>query len=786
MNKIRTLKISVRNLVEFVLTSGDIVSGFTGSSRNIDGIRAHQAVQKAGGENYTAEVSISYLKEYEDINLEISGRIDGIIKDDGNLIIDEIKSTNMELDEIDEEYNPLHWAQVKCYAFIYCIENSIDNINIRLTYYQIDSKTIKYIQKEFTLAELDTFFEELVSHYISWARVMKNWGEMRDSSIRGLSFPFLTYRKGQRELAVAVYKSLKEGRKLFVQAPTGIGKTMASLFPAVKALGEGHTSKLFYLTAKNTNGALAEKAIENMRKSGLSLKSVILTAKEKICFNDEVVCNPQSCEYAKGHYDRVKAALADIFKTDCFSRDRIEEYARKYNICPFEFSLDLTNWSDCIICDYNYVFDPRVYLKRFFADTGGDYFFLIDEAHNLVDRGRDMYSAEIYKKEFLHMKKETAKYVPQVSKALNKINIHMIKLRKDLEEEERETEIIISKEQPKEIYPLLKKFITAAEKWLVQNIQTTFREELLQLYFDVTAFLRTYEYFDERYISYMEKIQEDVKIKLFCLDPSYLLGEMLKNGKSAVFFSATLTPMDYFMRLLGGEENSYRLILPSPFPRENLNLIIEDTVSTKFKNRDFTYDKITDIIYKSIFCKKGNYLVFFPSYKYLNEVHSRFIEAHFDVKTVCQNSSMTDKEREEFLAEFNESNKETLLGFAVMGGVFGEGIDLIGNRLCGAFIIGVGLPQISLERDIIKNYFDEKNGSGFEYSYVYPGMNKVMQATGRVIRTETDKGLVILIDERFSQQQYKKLFPIEWAGALTMKNMNSAEYVIKNFWYEKK
>jgi DNA excision repair protein ERCC-2 len=779
MSKTKTIKISVRNLVEFVLVSGDIVSGFSGSTRSIDGIRAHQAVQKAGGDNYTAEVSVSYVKEYEDLNIEISGRIDGVIKDGGKVIIDEIKSTDKELDEIHEDYNPLHWAQAKCYAYIYCIENSLDASAVRLTYYQIDSKEIKYFNREFALAELDTFFHQLVSDYVSWARVMKNWGEVRDASIRVLEFPFSTYRKGQRELAVAVYKTLRDERKLFVQAPTGIGKTLASLFPSVKALGEGLTSKLFYLTAKNTNGALAESALDKMRKEGLSLKSVVLTAKEKICFKDKVACNPQDCEYAKGHYDRIKAALADIFQQDSFTREVIAQYSLKHTVCPFEFSLDLTNWADCVICDYNYAFDPRVYLKRFFMEPG-DYFFLIDEAHNLVDRGRDMYSAELFKKDFLHMKKETAAHVPTISKSLNKINTYMVKLRKDLEETEEGT--IISKEPPDSIFPLLRKFIHVSEKWLVQNIQTGFREDLLQLYFDVTAFLRTSEFYDERYVTYTEKAQEDVKIKLFCLDPSYLLGEMLKKGKSAVFFSATLTPMEYFMKLTGGDEDSYKLVLPSPFPRENLNLIIDDTVSTKFKNRESTYDKITEIISRAVSHKKGNYLIFFPSYKYLNEIHSRFTEICAGVKTICQKSSMKDSEREEFLAQFSEDNEESLIGFAVMGGVFGEGIDLTGNKLCGAVIIGVGLPQLSLERNIIKDYFDEKNGSGFEYSYVYPGMNKVMQAVGRVIRTETDKGLVLLIDERFSEMRYKKLFPKEWEGALRVKDINTAEDSIKKFW----
>ncbi|MFL0246546.1 ATP-dependent DNA helicase [Candidatus Clostridium stratigraminis] len=779
MEEKQKIKVSVRDLVEFVLMNGDIVSGFTGSSRNLDAIKAHQLIQKSYGEGFTKEVPLSFVVESEDILLEVGGRIDGLYVNDKEVIIDEIKTTTQDLKLIEEEHNVLHWAQAKCYGYIYSMQNSIQNINIQLTYYNLEEKNTKKFLRNFNITDLQVFFSELVEQYFYWAKLLSNWNIRRNEAIKKLDFPFPFYRKGQREFAVAVYKTVKEGNKLFAQAPTGIGKTMATIFPSLKALEEGHITKIFYLTAKTITRTIAEKALRSLSENGLRIKSLTLTAKEKICFKEKAECNSETCEYAKGHYDRVKTALEDIFSEDFFTREVIEEYSRKHRICPFEFSLDLSNFSDCIICDYNYVFDPSANLKRFFLDKGGDYVFLIDEAHNLVDRAREMFSSELSKKSILDLKKKLKTVSPSLSKGLNKINSIFIEYRKKCEEENA---YFTQKEAPKELYGILTEFLGAAEKYILEHKNFHGNDDILDLYFKFYAFLRAAEYYDERFITYVEKKNNDVIIKMFCLDPSYLLKECMKKGKAAILFSATLSPMDYFMSVLGGDEKSYRIRLTSPFPKENLCLMLDSRTSTKYKDREFTYNKISEAINSVISGKQGNYLIFFPSYQYMNEVYNRFKSINEEIEIIIQNPGMTEEEKETFLDSFSENNNSTMAAFAVMGGMFGEGIDLTGDKLSGAVIVGVGLPQICLERNIIKDYFNEIKGLGFEYAYVYPGMNKVLQAVGRVIRTENDRGVVLLIDERFSNNVYRRLFPTEWRPIKVSKELSSITRVLDEFW----
>lgn len=782
MEEKQKIKVSVRDLVEFVLMNGDIVSGFTGSSRNLDAIKAHQLIQKSYGEGFTKEVPLSFVVESQDILLEIGGRIDGLYVNDKEVIIDEIKTTTQDLKLIEEDHSILHWAQAKCYGYIYSIQNSMQSINIQLTYYNLEEKNTKKFLKTFNITDLQVFFSELVGQYFYWAKLLSSWNVKRNEAIKKLQFPFPSYRKGQREFAVAVYKTVKEGNKLFAQAPTGIGKTMATIFPSLKALEEGHITKIFYLTAKTITRTIAEKALRNLSENGLRVKSLTLTAKEKICFKEKAECNPESCEYAKGHYDRVKAALEDIFSEDFFTREVIEEYSRRHRVCPFEFSLDLSNFADCIICDYNYVFDPSANLKRFFLDKGGDYAFLIDEAHNLVDRARDMFSSNLSKKSILDLKKKLKTVSPNLSKILNKLNSIFIEYRKKCEEENG---YFTQMEPPKELYGILAEFLGIAEKYLLEHKNSDGNDDILDLYFKFYAFLRAAEYYDERFITYIEKINNDVIIKMFCLDPSYILKECMKKGKAAVLFSATLSPMDYFISILGGDEKSYRIRLTSPFPKDNLCLMLDSRTSTKYKDREFTYDKISEAINSVIIGKQGNYLIFFPSYKYMNEVYNKFKSINEEVKVIIQNPGMTEEEKETFLDSFSENKESTMAAFAVMGGMFGEGIDLTGDKLSGAVIVGVGLPQICLERNIIKDYFNESKGLGFEYAYVYLGMNKVMQAVGRVIRTENDRGAVLLIDERFSDNVYRRLFPPEWKPLKVSKELNPISTVLDVFWKSK-
>lgn len=772
-------KISVRNLVEFVMQSGDIISGFCSTSRMTDAVRAHQVVQKSSGDNYSSEVPVSYVVESDDVSLEVNGRIDGIIRDGDDVIIDEIKTTTADLDEIDEDYNPLHFAQAKCYAFIFAAQNSLLHIGVQLTYYHMNSEDTKKIIKYFELAELAVFFDDLVLKYLKRVRMVRRWQGLRDDSIKKLQFPFPSYRKGQREFAVSVYRSIRDKSKLFAQAPTGIGKTISALFPAVKALGEGLTTKIFYLTARTTTRAAAENAFDMMRKYDLKIKTLTLTAKDKVCLSTEKQCHPDFCEFAKGYYDRVAEAVEDIFSEDSFTREIIEEYAKKHFVCPFEFSLDLALYSDCIICDYNYAFDPRVYLKRFFMDIGGDYCFLIDEAHNLVDRSREMYSANLDKKAFLDLKRDSKDKDKGIYKNLKAINDYMIKLRKECHDSGEE--YMVKEEPEKDLYPLLRRFIDSCDNYLKMNTRSPFLTKLLDIYFETAAFLKISEYYDERYVTFIERLRDGLNIKLFCVDPSYVMGNALKRCRSAIFFSATLSPMDYFIKTFGGDEKSKRLRLPSPYPRDNLCLMINNRISTKYRVRELTYDRISELIQSAAAGKTGNYLVYFPSYKYMDEIYRRFCEKNPGILTICQKPGMTDEEREDFLESFSSCSGSSLVGFAVMGGVFGEGIDLVGDRLSGAVVIGVGLPQVCAERDVICRYFQNRFGLGFEYAYIYPGINRVMQAVGRVIRSENDRGIALLIDERFTVPAYRDILPAEWNPKIIIDTYSLSD-TVNTFW----
>lgn len=789
MSQNKVVKASVRGLVEFVLRSGDLSASFAGSSRMVEGSRIHRKIQQAQGEEYEAEVSLAIVVERPEVILQISGRADGIItaRDEAGekqITIDEIKSVTDELETIEEDYNLLHWAQAKCYGYIYAIQQELKTISVQISYCHVDNMAIKIFKKEFTVDELSLFFNSLIEEYIVWAERLGDWTEVRNASAQLLAFPFPQFRQSQRQLAVAVYVALTKGRKLFAQAPTGTGKTMATLFPAVKALGLGQVEKIFFLTAKTVTRGLAEEAIARLRQGGLACKTLTLTAKDKICFLPEADCTPEECPYAKGYYDRINAALSACWHIEAYTREAIEQIARENTLCPFELSLDLALWADIIICDYNYVFDPRVYLKRFFYENNNQYCFLVDEAHNLVDRAREMFSAQVTKQSFLEIRKKIRQDLPRLAKVTGKINSYLLKAGKACTEKSTvdEADYLVANALPSELLPQLRHFQELAEKWLAKNEPAGFREELLELFFAVNAFIRTAEMYDENYVTYCEKQEKEITIKLFCVNPSELLRQAVKRGRCAVFFSATLTPLHYFAEILGGEEEDGQLAVPSPFDAGNLGLLVADTISTTYKMREQTYDDIVDSIAAATGAKTGNYLVFLPSYRYMEEVYVRFSAKNPSVQVIRQKGEMSEGERDAFLQQFSGENSATLLGFAVLGGLFGEGIDLVGERLVGAIIVGVGLPKICLEREIVRQWFDEKNNQGFEYAYVYPGMNKVLQAAGRVIRTEQDRGLILLIDARFAQPRYKRLFPPEWRRAVRVKNSESIAGRAEKFW----
>ena len=774
--------VSVNSLVAYALQEGDLIlGGFQKPDRARDGTLGHKRVQDSRPDDYQTEVEISFRVEGEQPPLEVRGRIDGLYASQEPTIIEEIKTTTLALELVGEDYNPRHWAQAQCYAFMVAKQENLSEVRIHLTYYQLDSQQEKTFKRHFTLAELETFFQELITPYLDWFRKIHNWKKQRNQSTETFDFPYDEYRLDQRDMAVAVYKAIRDNDRLYIQAPTGVGKTIAALFPAVKAVGLGLADKIFYLTAKTPGRFAAEEALENMRCAGLKFKSVTLTAKEKICFCPPANCNPEDCVFARNYYGKVKDALAEIDQYDAFDRPLIEQIARTYEICPFEFSLDLALWMDCIICDYNYVFDPRVYLRRFFDFSTDTYVFLVDEAHNLPDRARSMYSAELGKKTVLSLRRALKEHLPELAKKLSVINKILLEKRKACSTEGLGA--LVEQKPPEKLLKAVREFSQRAEDWLVLNQPRDFRQELLDFYFACVNYLRTAEYFDTFYVSYFERRgKADLIAKLFCLDPAPMLAAPLDRSLSTIFFSATLLPLDYYKQLLTGSADYPQYAFRSPFPLENTRLLIQDRISTKYRQREDSFLPIASAIESICGAKPGNYIIFFPSYAYMEAVLELVKERLPSEQILVQDRGMTEAHREAFLAQFSTDNPDTLIGFAVMGGIFGEGIDLVGERLIGAVVVGVGLPQLGLERDLIKKYFDELSGSGFAYAYQYPGFNRVLQATGRVIRSETDRGIIVLIDERFTHSRYRRLFPAHWRGFQVVQSESQIRDQLERFW----
>lgn len=767
------IHISVRHLVEFLLRSGDIDNRRSAIGENAmqEGGRIHRMLQRRMGSGYHAEVTLKYTYESERYILQIEGRADGIM--DGEIVtIDEIKGTYRELKRL-REAEPVHLAQAKCYAFIYADQKRLSDIRVRMTYCNMDTEEVKYFYFDFEYKELEEWFRGLMKAYGRWAEFTCDWKGIRQTSIKGLQFPF-AYRKGQKELATYVYQTIYHKKKLFIEAPTGAGKTISTLFPAVKAMGEELGDRIFYLTAKTITRTAAEDALRLLRIHGMKFKSVILTAKDKICFMEETECNPAHCPYAHGHYDRINEAVYEMLTSlDNFDREAIEHYAFRHRVCPYEMGLDMSRFADGIICDYNYVFDPHASLKRFFGEgVRGDYIFLIDEAHNLVERGREMYSASLCKEDFLQLKKKAKEEEGRLVYCLESCNKELLKLK-------RECEVYRIEEYIDPFVKALQRLHGAMEAWLEEREEEEageigqesrrLRREVLEFYFQVSHFLGIYERVDEKYVVYSGfGADGSFRLKLFCVNPSLNLREFLHKGRSSILFSATLLPIQYYKALLGAEEGDYEVYARSVFAPERRALFIGSDVTSRYTRRTAEeYGKIAAYIYETVKSRYGNYLIFFPSYAFLRQVYACFADCYLKeelIECMLQEEHMDEKAREEFLKRFEEQREKGLLGFCVMGGIFSEGIDLKRDSLIGTIIVGTGLPQVCAEREILKNYFDQAGEDGFGYAYRYPGMNKVLQAAGRVIRTAEDVGIVVLLDDRFLSRTYQRMFPREWEG----------------------
>ena len=774
------IRISVRNLVEFILREGDIDNRHGQSvspEAMLAGSRMHRKIQKRKGSDYHAEVPLKLVLKEEYYDLILEGRADGIqiltegekpdysvsfqnivLEDSAKVIIDEIKGIYMKLDHLLAPVG-VHLAQAKCYAYIYALQHDLKRIGVQMTYVNLDTEEMKYFSEEYTFEALKEWFDDLIASYRKWSDFQYAWKKLRQESIQKLQFPF-AYRKGQKELAAGVYRTIQRKKNLFIQAPTGVGKTITTVFPAVKAVGEGLGDRIFYLTAKTVTGTVAWETFDQLRRQGYQAKLIQITAKEKMCLCAEMECNPVHCPYAKGHYDRVNDAVFGLLqKEDFFTREVLLEQAREYQVCPFEMSLDVASWVDDIICDYNYVFDPNVYLKRFFAEgIRGDYIFLIDEAHNLVERSREMYSATLRKEDFLSVRKIMKRYQPKLDKDFNKCNRILLDYKRECENYK------VYQDIGSFIFALMN-LASGLDEFLQRSTEFPERKEVSEFYFAVRNFLNMYERVDEHYVIYGEHTAEGgFLLKLYCVDPSLNLQECIDKGNAAIFFSATFLPIRYYKSLLSTKQDNYAVYAETAFTEDQSLLLLGRDVSSRYTRRNQDeYRRIAEYIRKTGQAQKGNYMVFFPSYKMMQEVYEVFEGLNCgEMETCMQVSGMKEEEREAFLGQFAAEHERSFLAFCVMGGIFGEGIDLKNEQLIGAVVVGTGLPQISNEREILMRYYDERSGEGFDYAYRYPGMNKVLQAAGRVIRTVDDSGVILLLDDRFTRREYESLFPKEW------------------------
>ncbi|HOY57996.1 MAG TPA: ATP-dependent DNA helicase [Verrucomicrobiota bacterium] len=810
--------VQVRALVEFVLRGGDLGGerDFVGPRRALAGTRGHQRLQRSRAGGYQKEVALHHDVEDGGCVLRVQGRLDGLWIEEGGTRIEEIKTIQ---GAWERRAHPLHWAQAKCYGFMYAEAQGLESIDIQLTYLDVDTDEVTEYRERFCRAELGAFFFELTAVYFEWLRARLQWCRERDASMGALEFPFPRYRPGQRAIAVAGYRAMSRGGRLFVEAPTGIGKTVATLFSAVKAMGQGKVERLFYLTARTVGRVVAEQACSELRRAGLRLRAVTLTAREKICTHAGGACDPENCPMARGYYDRHRAAMRALLAHEAMTRCVIEEASRAHRVCPFELSLDVSSWVDAVICDYNYVFDPQAYLRRHFLDEPGRYAFLVDEAHNLVDRAREMFSADLNTREIREVRRAIQERVPRCAKALNRLAAAMRKLGGPTAQDDNSVEpgslnlqadlfspidavsrersgpdsgskradgadardgARTSREFPRTLEPLIEEALAQTEEWLVGNEPAEFRESLIELYFRLHAFRRTAGLYDAHYATIIEP-GASVRVRLFCLNPSCLLQQALARGRSALFFSATLTPVDYYRSLLGGSLEDPVLRLPSPFPPGNLAVLAHDRIRTVFKARTQTLDEVVQAVGALVRGRVGNYIVYLPSYQYLGAVQERFHTRFPDATILAQHPGMGESEREAFLEAFAADGETTRVGFAVLGGVFGEGIDLAGERLIGVAVVGVGLPQLCIERDLIRDYFEERTCAGFDYAYTFPGMNRVLQAVGRVIRSETDRGVILLVDTRFAESRYRALFPAGW-NPVTVRSLSAIQKAVGAFW----
>ncbi len=800
------LELSVRELCELAFRGGDIDVRYPAVSRYKafeEGKAAHKKLMESRGEGYHSEVEMKNVCRFDGVTFSVSGRADGIFADSlGGFVVEEIKSVaDVSLLTGPREQD---MAQLICYAYFLTVARGVGVVTLRLTYVSRDDEGEEiYSDTVMSADDLKNAYLGILSRVIFTAKRIKySNAELRDKA-RAAIFPYASMRPAQRDMITECWQDIRAGKNVFAVAPTGIGKTISTLYPAVRSFGDGKIDKIFYLTAKSSTRREAFSAAERLSATGTPLSTCVISSRESACINDGAkmtghsisrCCNPLMCPYAKGYYDRASGVIRELLESgNMFSAQIIREAAIKGRVCPYELALDLSELCEIIICDYNYAFSPAVYLRRYFADgipntDGHRYAFLIDEAHNLVDRARDMYSGAVdletvlriqgafkeyeeRRKNYIFPDEDAPKSSVLSADSFNSVIGCLMGMSRYCEENKTQDEEGVShgfalvRQLPVELSAAAEALGKACESWLRREMGHELYAEVERFASDLRTFRTAGDYYDEKFVTFTECHGDNVTVRYQCLDPSGIMKPLLCRARSCVLFSATLTPADYFADILGGGEEAVKVSYPSPFPRENLCLAAVDGVSTRFEDREKSARAIVTYIAATVSAKAGNYIVYFPSYSYMEKVHSLFAKKYPGVKTVVQRSNMTYAEREEFINSFKPDSTKLQIGFCVLGGSFSEGVDLPGKALIGTVIVGVGLPGLSSERNIMREYFDStREGRGYDYAYTYPGMNNVLQAAGRVIRRDDDRGIVVLIDDRYTSERYLPLYPDHWRG----------------------
>ena len=762
--------VSARALAEYALEKGDLFPGGASYARMREGIRGHQALQELLPYNWQPEAPVSRDIELDGQILRVQGRADAVYIGEDRVCVQEIKTTARDPASILKYDYPVHWAQAEIYAALFCMNNNVDTAEVRLTYARLDGRKREY-SEEYEAETLVRLLMSYVKLYMGWVTAVDDWKEKSRVTLATLKFPYPDYREGQKEMARAVFRAMKGGSNALIEAPTGIGKTAASLYGALKALGKGYITAIFYLTARTTGRRAAEDALDRMRAQGLQLRSVTITAKEKCCLLEKQDC--MGCPHAMGYYDRRRDVLKQAVHMQKLDDEAIRDLAEDHGLCPFELSLDISETADVIICDYNYAFDPRVRIKRYF-DTRSKAGLLVDEAHNLADRAREMLSADLSGRRLYELRKRIASFEGKESPMVA-LMTELLKALRGGEDQEPEA----LSDLPETVLEAAKRFAEVAGE--LQSPEPDVREFI----FDVQWFVNVSKRFDPDCYRAMVLPQDKwLWVRLWCFDPSKHLRRALSRVGGAALFSATLAPMYFYAQQLGADgEGDAALQLESPFPRENLR-VFRLPVSVSMRDRERTQHAVAQVIHAMAEAKTGNYIACFPSYAYMTQIFRHYRMLWPYDAAICQEAHMTEGQRMAFIDRFQPAPKKSLVAFIVLGGVFAEGVDLPDDRLSGAAIVSTGMPQLSFERETLRELLDDADDGGTDAAYTYPGLRRVLQAAGRVIRTETDRGVVILMDLRYRQEKLRELMPPHW-DVVDVGKLSDLNRRLAAFWKER-